>query len=157
MKQHTADVHANIYQSAIQASTHASGKEKKIMHQRGRGRENQIKTAPTEQSCSIPVRPASTGAEVDQEPGRAHDSAGWLYMSWTSVDGVLAVVVLPSLQPPSQDPATAGLPGILALSRRVCSARGAGGAAPADAARAQGRGRPQVPRGAVTDPRPRAP
>jgi hypothetical protein len=41
-----------------QSGNHASGKEKKKNHASARQVENQIKTAPTEQSRSIPVRPA---------------------------------------------------------------------------------------------------
>ena len=73
------------------------GKEKKIMRRRrGRGREKQIKTAPTEQTRSIPVRPAAGRSRGRSGARRTRAWQRWLYMSWTSLDGVLAVVALPS-------------------------------------------------------------
>ena len=58
--------------------------------------EKQIKTAPTEQTRSIPRAAGRQKQRSIRSPADACVRQRWLYMSWTSLDGVLAVVVLPS-------------------------------------------------------------
>ena len=58
--------------------------------------EKQIKTAPTEQTRSIPRAAGRQKQKSIRSPRRRRAWQRWLYMSWTSLDGVLAVVALPS-------------------------------------------------------------